>query len=168
MPDQSSENAVLTLDRTITSSASVACHISQRLVVIARISMRIANGGGMKIGTCLTALAMLPLLVACTPNVMTRPYAVSATAAVEREDLEIPKDLEVRSATYSVTGLADVGGINGSTSSSVQMRPILTVYAVSRTTGEQLLLVYEDLAQRKQPSRIIRIVPASDSGRIGR
>lgn len=122
----------------------------------------------MKIGTRVTALAMLPLIAACTTNVTTRPYAVSATAAIERNDLEIPRDLEVRSATYSITSLADVGGIDGSTSSSVQMRPLLTVYAVRRTTGEQLLLVYEDLAQRKQPSRIIRIIPASDSGRTGR
>jgi hypothetical protein len=97
--------------------------------------------------------------------VTTRPYPVSATAVIERNDLEIPRDLEVRSASYSVTGLPDVSGINGSTSSSVQVRPLLTIYAVHRTTGEQLLLIYDDLAQRKQPSRIIRMVPGSDSRR---
>ena len=66
------------------------------------------------------------------------------------------------------TGLAEVSGFKGSTSSDVQTRPLLSVYAVRRSTGEQLLLVYEDLAQRKQPSQIIRLVPASDSaGRKG-
>ena len=123
----------------------------------------------MRTAAWLVACSILPLTTACiSTGVPTRPYPVSATAAIERNDLEIPRDLEVRSASYSVTGLADVGGMNGSTSSSVELRPLLTVYAVSRTTGEQLLLIYDDLTQRKQPSRIIRIVPASDSGRIGR
>jgi len=100
--------------------------------------------------------------------VSTGPYPVSATAAIERYELELLPDLEVRSASYSITGLSDVNGFKGSTSSSVQLRPLLTVYAVRRSTGEQLLLVYEDLAQRKQPSQIIRLVPASDSaGRKG-
>jgi len=109
------------------------------------------------------ACSALLALGACNIPVMTRPYPVSASAAVERSDLEIPRDLEVRSASYSVTSLANVSGTNGSTSSDVQVRPLLTVYAVRRATGEQLLLIYDDLAQRKQPSRIVRLVAGSDS-----
>ena len=109
------------------------------------------------------ACSALLALGACNIPVATRPYPVSSSAAVERSDLEIPRDLDVRSASYSVTGLADVSGMNGSTSSSVQVRPILTVYAVRRGTGEQLLLIYDDLAQRKEPSRIVRLVASSDS-----
>lgn len=120
----------------------------------------------MKTAMWLAACSILPLVAACNTGntgVETRPYPVSATAAIERNDLEIPRDLEVRSASYSVTGLADVSGMNGTTSSAVELRQLLTVYAVNRATGEQLLLIYDDLAQRRQPSRIIRIVPASDS-----
>jgi hypothetical protein len=113
--------------------------------------------------TSVAACSALLALAACNIPVTTRPYPVSASAAVERSDLEIPRDLEIRSASYSVTGLADVSGMNGSTSSSVQVRPLLTVYAVRRTTGEQLLLIYDDLGQRKQPSRIVRLVAGSDS-----
>jgi hypothetical protein len=112
------------------------------------------------------ACSALLAVAACirTPSpVETHPYPVSASADVERSDLEIPRDLEVRSASYSVTGLPDVSGIGGNTSSNVQVRPILTVYAVRRATGEQLLLVYDDLAQRKQPSRIVRLVAGSGS-----
>jgi hypothetical protein len=109
---------------------------------------------------------MVPLAAGCIPGIGPVPtiqYPVSAMAAIERNDLEIPRDLEVRSASYSETGLPD-----RNTNNTVQVRPLLTIYAVSRSTGDQLLLIYEDLAQRKQPSRIIRIVPGSDSARIGR
>jgi hypothetical protein len=120
----------------------------------------------MKTGTRLALCSTLPLTAACiggTGPVPTVPYPVSATAAIERSDVEIPRGLEVRSASYSVTGLPDAN-----TNSTVQVRPLLTIYAVNRSTGEQVLLIYDDLAQRKQPSQIIRLVPASDSGRIGR
>ena len=109
------------------------------------------------------ACSALLALAACNIPVMTRPYPVSASAPVERSDLEIPPDLEVRSASYSMTGLPNVSGTNGSTYSDVQVRPLLTVYAVRRATGEQLLLIYDDLSQRKQPSRIVRLVAGSDS-----
>ena len=102
----------------------------------------------------------------CASAVTTEPYPVSATAAIERYDLAIPADIEVRTASYSVTGLADVSGVRGSTSSVVQVRPLLTVYGVRRSTGEQLVLIYEDPAQRKQPSRIIRLIASRDS--VGR
>ena len=119
---------------------------------------------GVMVAKTSVAWSALLIVAACNRGpVMTVPFPVSATAAVERSDLEIPPDLEVRSANYSVTGLADVSGTNGSTSSNVQVRPILTVYAVRRGTGEQLLLIYDDLAQRKQPSRIVRLVAGSDS-----
>jgi len=109
-----------------------------------------------------TSFAVLSAIssVACAPSISTAPYPISATAAVEHNDLEVSRDLEVRSASYSVTGLTDV---DMKTGTNVQLRPLLTVYAVRRSTGEQLVLIYEDLTQRKQPSKIIRLVPAGDS-----
>jgi hypothetical protein len=111
-------------------------------------------------------LVGLLLGAGCTSTVTTQPYPVSATAAIEQNDLLLPPGLEVRSASYSVTGLADVSGINGSTSSVVQVRPLVTVFAVRRNSGEQFVLIYDDLTQRKQPSQIIRLVASADtSGR---
>jgi hypothetical protein len=94
---------------------------------------------------------------------VTEPYPVSATTVIERYQVTLPPDVEVRSANYSVTALPYVTGVKGNTSSAVQVRPLLTVYAVRRRTGEQLVLIYEDLAQRKQPSQIIQLVASSDS-----
>jgi hypothetical protein len=120
--------------------------------------MRMAMWGVVSVGVLLG--------VGCTASVTTQPYPVSATAAIEQNDLLLPPGLEVRSAGYSVTGLADVSGINGSTSSVVQVRPLLTVFAVRRKSGEQFVLIYDDLTQRRQPSQVIRLVASSDtSGR---
>jgi hypothetical protein len=95
----------------------------------------------------------------------TLPYPVSATAAIDRFDLVLPPGVEVRSASYSITGLSSVSGLNGNTNSAIETRPLLTVYAVQRKTGEQLVLIYDDLKQRKEPSQIIRLVVPSDSSR---
>lgn len=119
----------------------------------------------MRFRVSLPVAAALIATTGCHQAVSTAPYPVSPTAAIEHTDLEVPADLEIRSASYSVTSLTDVSGFHGSTNSSVQVRPFLTVYAVRRSTGEQLLLVYEDLAQRKQPSQIIRLVQARDSSK---
>jgi hypothetical protein len=37
--------------------------------------------------------------------------------------------------------------------------------AVHRTTGEQFLLLYEDVARRKRPVQVIRFLGGSDSAR---
>jgi len=39
------------------------------------------------------------------------------------------------------------------------------VYAVHKTTGEQFLLLYEDITRRKRPVQIIRFVPGTDAAR---
>jgi hypothetical protein len=117
----------------------------------------------MSFNTSLPLAAAFIAVSGCARPIATAPYPISPTAAVERNDLEVPADLEIRSASYSVTSLPDVTGVHGNTNSSVQVWPYLTVYAVRRSTGEQLLLIYEDLAQRKQPSQIIRLVQESRS-----
>jgi hypothetical protein len=118
-------------------------------------------------GRCVSLLIILPALltgVACSP-VNTVPEPVSPTAAIQHYDLEIPADLEIKSVDFSATTFSDVSGSGGSTSSSVGGRAFVKVYAVHRTTGEQYLLLYEDIAHRKQPVQVIRFVRAPDGVR---
>ena len=106
----------------------------------------------------------LPILltaVACAP-VNTVPEPVSPTAAVQYYDLEIPADLEIRNVDFSATTFSDVSGAGGSTSSSVGGRAFVKVYAVHRTTGEQFLLLYEDIQRRKRPVQVIRFLRGAD------
>jgi hypothetical protein len=107
---------------------------------------------------------VLPALftsIACTP-VNTVPEPVSPSAAIQHYDLEIPVDLEIKSVDFSATTFSDVSGSGGSTSSAVGGRAFVKVYAVHRSTGEQNLLLYEDIARRKQPVQVIRFVRSPD------
>jgi hypothetical protein len=96
-------------------------------------------------------------LCGCTVN--TVPEPVSPSAAVKRFDLEVPEELEVRSADFSATTFSEVAGYGGNTSSSVGGRAFVKVYAVHRRTGEQFLLIYEDVSRRRAPVQIIRFRP---------
>ena len=42
-------------------------------------------------------------------------------------------------------------------------RAFLQVHAIHRDTGEQYVLLYEDIANRKQPVQVIRFRPTSDA-----
>ena len=97
--------------------------------------------------------------VACSP-VNTVPAPVSPAAAIQHYDLEIPADLEIKGVDFSATTFSDVSGSGGSTSSSVGGRAFVKVYAVHRTTGEQFLLLYEDIEHRRRPVQVIRFVRA--------
>jgi len=101
-------------------------------------------------------LLLLGLLAACQP-VNTVPEPVSPTAAVQYYDLDVPPDLEVRSIDFSATTFSEVEGSGGNTSSSTGGRAFVKVYGVRRKTGEQFLLLYEDILRRKQPVQIIRL-----------
>ena len=106
-------------------------------------------------------LFIFPVLVsgACTATVNTMPPVAGPTTAVQYYDLQLPRDLEVKAVDFTATTYADVSGMNGSTSSSVAGRAFVKVYAVHRTTGEQFLLLYEDIANRARPAQIIRFRP---------
>ena len=114
--------------------------------------------------TIASLLITLPALltgVACSP-VNTVPAPVSPTAAIQHYDLEIPADLEIKSVDFSATTFSDVSGAGGSTSSAVGGRAFVKVYAVHRTTGEQYLLLYEDIEHRRRPVQVIRYVRGAD------
>ena len=104
-------------------------------------------------------LFIFPVLasgVACQRTVNTIPPVAGPTTEVQYYDLQLPRDLEVKAVDFTATTYADVSGINGSTSSSVAGRAFVKVYAVHRTTGEQYLLLYEDIAHRSRPAHVIR------------
>ena len=109
-------------------------------------------------------LLALVFSVACSP-VNTVPEPVSPKAAVQHFDLEIPPDLEIRSVDFTATTFSDVSGAGGTTSSETGGRAFVKVYAVRRATGEQFLLLYEDIQHRKQPVQIIRFVPTPEKAR---
>jgi hypothetical protein len=99
--------------------------------------------------------------VACHP-VNTVPDPVSPTAAIQYYNLEIPPDLDIRAVDFSATTFSAVSGSGGYTSSQTGGRAFVKVYAVRRTTGEQFLLLYEDIEHRKRPVRVIRFVPGPE------
>jgi hypothetical protein len=99
--------------------------------------------------------------VACHP-VNTVPDPVSPTAAIQYYNLEIPPDLDIRAVDFSATTFSAVSGSGGYTSSQTGGRAFVKVYAVRRTTGEQFLLLYEDIEHRKRPVRVIEFVPAPE------
>ena len=67
---------------------------------------------------------------------------------------------------FSATTFANVSGPpEGAVGSTISGRAFVKVYAVHRTTGEQFLLLYEDIARRRRPVQIIRFVPGADPAR---
>jgi hypothetical protein len=103
-------------------------------------------------------LILGPILAAasaCTPPVNTVPEPVSPIAAIQYYDLDIPSDLEIKAVDFAATSFTDVTGVNGMTGSTVTGRAFVKVYAVQRGTGEQFLLLYEDVARRKRPVEVL-------------
>ena len=101
---------------------------------------------------------------ACSRAVNTLPPPVSPTAPVQYYDLEVPQDLEVKAADFSASTYSEVSGTEFVTS-SVSGRAFVKLYAVHRTSGEQFLLVYEDIARRKQPIHVIRFHRGTERAR---
>jgi hypothetical protein len=91
--------------------------------------------------------------------VNTVPAPVSPTAAIQYYDLEIPPDLEIKAVDFAATTFSDVSGSGGTLTSAVGGRAFVKVYAVHRTTGEQFLLLFEDIEHRRRPVQVIRFVP---------
>ncbi len=103
---------------------------------------------------------------ACSRTINTLPRPVSPTAPVQYFDLEVPADLEIKGGDFSATTFSDVSGTE-LISSSVGGRAFVKIYAVHRTTGEQFLLLYEDIVRRKQPVYVIRFRRGTEQARPG-
>jgi hypothetical protein len=105
---------------------------------------------------------ILGAAAACHP-VNTIPPPPSPTDPVKHYDLDIPEALEIKAVTFDATAFSDVSGSGNVTSTQMGGRAFLKVYAVHRQTGEQYLLIYEDIAHRKTPVQVIRFRPVPDS-----
>jgi hypothetical protein len=111
----------------------------------------------------LGALVLLALSAACSGTVNTVPPVVSPSAPAREYTLELPAELEIRSVDYSASLYSDVsGGAQVAITSSTGGRAFVKVYAVHRRTGEQYLLLYENIASRAQPVHIIRFRSAGN------
>ena len=65
--------------------------------------------------------------------------------------------------TRSAMSFSDVSGSGNVTYTQVGGRAFLKVYAVHRETGDQYLLIYEDIKRRKTPVQVIRFQPVPGS-----
>ena len=109
------------------------------------------------------AIAAAMLLVACVRRpVNTIPPLMPPLAEVQRLELELPPDVDVKAIDFAATTYADVRGFEGTTSSEVAGRAFIKVWAVHRTTGDNYLLLYEDIGHRRRPIQIIRFVRGAD------
>ena len=106
-------------------------------------------------------IAAVLALAACSP-VNTVPAPVAPSDPIQHYDLDLPESLQVQSIEFTATMFSDVSGGGGTTSSETGGRAFLQVYAIHRDTGEQYVLLYEDIARRKQPVQVIRFRPTSD------
>jgi len=120
----------------------------------------------MRTSLWLIALTAIATETACVKPVNTVPGPVTPTAQIQYYDLELPADLEIRSVDFAATTYSDVSGApQGAVGSTVNGRAFVKVYAVHKTTGEQFLLLYEDITRRNRPVQIIRFVPGTDPAR---
>lgn len=109
----------------------------------------------------ITGLVAVLALAACSP-VNTVPEPVSPNDPVQYYDLDLPESLQVQSIDFTATTFADVSGAGGTTSSRTGGRAFLQVYAIHRDTGEQYVLLFEDISNRRQPVQVIRFRPTPD------
>lgn len=107
------------------------------------------------------ALFAALLGAACAP-INTVPEPLAPTDPVQHYDLEVPASLEIRSVDFDAALFSDVSGGSELVGTQVGGRGFLKVYAVHRQTGEQYLLIYENIRERKQPVQVIRFRGVAD------
>jgi hypothetical protein len=116
---------------------------------------------------CIRALVLpvvaLVAAAACHTTVNTVPAPAAPEDPVAHYDIEIPEALEIKSVSFNATTFSEVSGNEFGVGSRVGGRAFLEVYAVHVRTGDQYLLIYEDIARRKTPVQIVRFRPVSDS-----
>jgi hypothetical protein len=108
-------------------------------------------------------VVVLVAAAACHAPVNTVPAPLAPEDPITHYEIEIPDALEVRSVSFDATTFGDVGGNELGVATQVGGRAFLKVYAVHRRSGDQYLLIYEDLVHRKTPVQVIRFRPVPDS-----
>lgn len=83
---------------------------------------------------------------------------------IERLSLWIPEDLQVRNVDFDASIYTDAAHGSETEQTDIGGRAFIKVHAVHKKTGEEYLLIYENIDQRPRPIQIIRFEPhpASD------
>ena len=129
------------------------------------------EAGGGQSGTHLPA-AMLArsvfVLLACLLAGCGGGYRTTLLPTAQPRELayqyrvEIPDGYEVRSVDYDAALVGLASGDSSGTSTSVAGRGVLAVYAVETATGDEVVLVYDDILARRTPTAIVRIERAGE------
>lgn len=89
-------------------------------------------------------------------TINTLPTVVDPDDPTQEFSLVLPNHFEIQNVDFEASMISDVDGVNGHTSSTIGGRAFVKVYAIDRSTDEQCLLIYENIAERKEPIQIIR------------
>ena len=96
-------------------------------------------------------------LTGCNRTINTLPARLTPADPVQHFALHVPDSLEIRAVDFDAALYPNVSG-SGSTWVDTQLggRAFVKVHAVHRKTGEQYLIVFEDIARRREPVLVIR------------
>ena len=108
-------------------------------------------------------LGMLAVVIlgACTQTINTLPPTVTPADPVQHYSLRIPDSLEIKSVDFDAALYPNVRGTEYGVDTKLGGRAFVKVFAVHRKTGETYLLVFEDIAQRRDPVLVIRFEGSS-------
>lgn len=99
--------------------------------------------------------ALCLFLSSCTGYINSLPTDTTMPGETLQTILQLPAGLKVVSVDYDAELYTPSS--NGSTSYEGEVgRAFINVYAVDRQSGEQFLLIYENLRQNSRPIQVIR------------
>ena len=103
------------------------------------------------------ALAVLGIALAgCGPGYRTTLLQTAEPGAPPPEyRVEIPEGYDVLAVDYDAALVGIASGEN--TSTSVEGKGVVTVHAVERATGDEVVLIYDDVPARRTPTAVIRL-----------
>lgn len=107
-------------------------------------------------------LLSLALLTGCSkgyPDTLL-PTADAGAPAPEYR-IEVPDGYDVRSVDYDAALVGIASGNQYGTNTHVRGRGVVAIYAVERATGDEVVLVYDDIQTRPSPSAVIRLERAA-------
>lgn len=159
------DRKAVSYDRFTTPSFPFCMHI-MRMLEEATMESHTANRSSPVWLVVRRALAMASgvLVLACRP-VNTIPPPVAPDDPALGLELDIPRWLDVRSIEFDAAFFSEVKGSGNYTETDVGGRGFLTVHGVHRETGEQYLLLYDDVMKRSRPAHIIRFRPVDEISR---
>ena len=101
------------------------------------------------------------ILGACNKTINTLPPTVTPADPVQYYALRVPDSLEIKTVDFDAALYPNVSGSNLGVDTKLGGRAFVKVHAVHRKTGEQYLLVFEDIARRRDPVLVIRFEGSS-------